>query len=276
MVDESPRRTGLLTDMNNRTVTLGCLLCLATTQLHAASDTDQRLERLERRVGHITELTLEVEGLKRENRRLQGSVEELRYQLENLQKKQRELYLDVDDRLNQLQSGGSPVSAMPVPGVDSQQPVAPVVSSSPQPVEPPVDAVPPGDPGKEEASYAAAYDLLRPEQRRYQEAIQAFELFIQQYPNGELVDNARYWLGEANYVIQNNEAALAAFRQVLDFHPQSPKAPGALLKIGYIEDAMGKDAEAKASLQRVIDDYPTSSAASMAKKRLVSMQRKEN
>ncbi len=253
--------------MNNKIVTLACLLGLSMSQAQAASDTGQRLERLERRVSHITELTLEMEGLKRENRHLQGRVEELQHLIDNLRRKQRELYLDVDERLTRLQSG-APVSA--------QTPTIPVTDVRPGPTAPPVSTVAPGDPAREEAAYAAAYDLLRPEQSRYKEAIQAFELFIRQYPNGKLTDNARYWLGEANYVTQNNKAALAAFQKVLQYHPQSPKAPGALLKIGYIHDAMGDEAAARANLQRVIDDYPTSSAVGMAKKRLVNMQRKAN
>ena len=263
--------------MNKKIIAVASLLSLAMSQAWAASETEQRLERLERRVAHITELTLEVEALKRENRRLHGSVEELRHLVDNLQKKQRELYLDVDDRLNSLQPG-APVAA-PRPGatsIDAMQPVKPVQEARPQPVKPPAGAVAPGDPAREEAAYAAAYDLLRPEQRRYQEAIGAFELFIQQYPHGKFTDNARYWLGEANYVTQNNEAALVAFQQVLEYHPQSSKVPGALLKIGYIKDAMGDEAGARASLQRVIDDYPGSSATGMAKKRLVNMQRKAN
>ncbi len=277
MVYEPSCSAGLLTDMKKRIVTVACLLWLTMPQLQAGSKTDQRLERLERRVSHITDLTLEVEGLKRENRRLQGKVEELQHHVENLQRKQRELYLDVDDRLSRLQSGAPAAASKPaVPGADALRPVKPVKKVEPKPVTPPVSTVPPGDPAREEAAYAAAYDLLRPEQRRYQEAIQAFELFIQQYPNGKFTDNARYWLGEANYVTQNNEAALAAFRQVLEYHARSPKVPGALLKIGYIEDAMGDEAAARVSLQRVIDDYPTTSAASMAKKRLVNMQRKAN
>lgn len=275
MGHEPSRSAGLLTDMNNRIVAVACLLWLTVPQVQAASDTKQRLERLERRVAHITELTLEVEALKRENRRLQGSVEELRHLVDNLQQKQRELYLDLDDRMTRMQSGDSAVAPVPAtPKLDTMKQVEPVKSTRPRPAaSAPVGTVPPGDPAREEAAYAAAYDLLRPEQRRYQEAIQAFELFIQQYPNGKFTDNARYWLGEANYVTQNNEAALIAFQQVLEYHPKSPKVPGALLKIGYIKDAMGDEAGARASLQRVIDDYPASSATGMAKKRLVTMQR---
>jgi tol-pal system protein YbgF len=277
MVYEPSCSAGLLIDMNTRIITIACLLGLTMPQLQAASDTEQRLQRLERRVSHITDLTLEVEGLKRENRRLQGSVEELQHTIDNLQRKQRELYLDVDDRLNRMLPGAPAAVPTPaMPGADAAQSVVPPKPARPVPTTPPVSTVPPGDPAKEEAAYAAAYDLLRPEQRRYQEAIQAFELFIQQYPNGKFTDNARYWLGEANYVTQNNKAAQVAFLEVLEYHPQSPKVPGALLKIGYIEDAQGDEAAARANFQRVIDDYPTSSAAGMAKKRLLNMQRKAN
>lgn len=263
--------------MYRKIITIVCLLGVSVPQLQAASAKEERLQRLERRVGLITELTLEVEGLKRENRNLQGRLEEQQHAIDNLQRKQRELYLDVDERLTSLQSGNPIPPRIPVPpGTDSGQPVTPVVDTTPESRATPVSSVPPGDPAKEEAAYAAAYDLLRPEQRRYHEAIGAFELFIRQYPNGRFADNARYWLGEANYVTQNNEAALAAFQQVLQLHPQSPKASGALLKIGYIQDAMGNTNGAKSSLQRVINDYPTSSAAGMAKKRLASMQRKSN
>ena len=75
MVNEPSCSAGLLTDMNTKIVAVACLLWLAVPQVQAASDTKQRLDRLERRVAHITDLTLEVESLKRENRRLQGSVE---------------------------------------------------------------------------------------------------------------------------------------------------------------------------------------------------------
>ncbi len=254
-------------------ITIACMLGLLIPQVQAASDTAQRLERLERRVGLITQLTLEVEGLKRENRRLQGYMEEQKHTIDNLIQKQRELYLDMDERLNSLQSGSPVATRSPaIPGTVKRQPTSPAADAAPAPVR----TVPAGDPAKEEAVYAAAYDLLRPEQRRYQEAIQAFNLFLQQYPNGKLADNARYWLGEANYVTQNNKAALSVFYQLLRRHPQSPKAPGALLKIGYIQDGMGDAAAAKRSLQRVINDYPTSSAAGMAKQRLINMQRTTN
>lgn len=249
------------------------ILGLSMSQVQAASNTAERLDRVERRVSHITALTLEVEGLKRENRRLQGRMEELQHMMDNLQRKQRDQYLDVDERLTRLQSG-APLPVTPSPSASPEQAATPPVVVPTMPVPEAASTTPPGDPAKEEAAYAAAYDLLRPEQRRYEEAIKAFERFLQQYPNGKYTDNAGYWLGEANYVTQKNEAALVAFQQLLQQYPKSPKAPGALLKIGYIQDATGKTDAAKASLNRLMQDYPTSSAAGMAKKRLENMQYK--
>ena len=120
----------------------------------------------------------------------------------------------------------------------------------------------------EKAAYDAAYDLLRPEQRRYKEAAAAFTEFLAKYPNSELAPNARYWLAEANYVTGDNTAALEAFRAVVEQYPDSPKAAGAWLKIGYILHAQGKSDEARTVLQRVIKDYPSSPAAGMARQRL--------
>ncbi len=259
-----------------RSIIIAAILGLTISQVQAASATAERLDRLERRVSLITELTLEVEGLKRENRRLQGRMEELQHLLDRMQRKQREQYLDVDERLTRLQSG-APLPASPAPTTGMRPSATDPLAAKPVPqTAEPASTVAPGDPAREEAAYAAAYDLLRPEQRRYAEAIEAFELFIQQYPNAKYTDNARYWLGEANYVTQKNDAAMAAFQQLLQQYPKSPKAPGALLKIGYIQDASGKTDAAKVSLNRLITDYPTSSAAGMAKKRLANMQHKNN
>lgn len=262
--------------MKTKIISVACAWGLLIPAAQAASDTEQRLQRLERRVGLITELTLEVEGLKRENRLLHGRVEELQHTVQKLQQKQRELYLDVDERLSRLGTGTAATVQRPIEAAAGATQVDPASPRSALPAQAATGALPPGDPAQEEAAYAAAYDLLRPEQRRYHEAIEAMQRFIKQYPDGTLTDNARYWLGEANYVIGNNDDALSAFSQVLEYHPQSPKAAGALLKIGYIQAASGNESAATVSLQRVIDDYPKSSAARMAKQRLVNMQRRIN
>jgi len=236
--------------------------------VHAADDAlEQRLQRLERRVGHITELMLEVQALKRTNRELQGQVEEQQHMLERLRKKQRELYLDLDERLGRLQ--GAP-AATPAP----EERPAEVPAARPVPGSPAArsSSSKPSRSAGERAEYDAAYASLNPSKRRYKDAINGFNAFLAKYPQSDLADNALYWLGESYYVTQDNKSALAAFDRLLKEFPDSDKVPGALLKKGYILDAMGKRKEARNTLQQVLDQYPSSSVASMAKARLKHMK----
>jgi len=239
--------------------------------VHAADDAlEQRLQRLERRVGHITELMLEVQALKRTNRELQGQVEEQQHMLERLRKKQRELYLDLDERLGHLQGGAS--TAAPAPEEQpAEAPAARPVPGSPTAPPPPARSSS-SNPAREQADYDAAYAWLHPSKRRYKDAINGFNAFIAKYPQSDLADNALYWLGESYYVTQDTKSALAAFDRLLKEFPSSDKVPGALLKKGYILDAMGKRKEARDTLQQVLDRYPSSSVASMAKARLKHMK----
>lgn len=220
---------------------------------------EQRLERLERRVDKITELTLQVDSLRRENRELRGQIELQQHQLESLERKQRDLYLDIDQRLSQLQSA---------PAAEATTPAARVEAPAPE-----ASSRPAADPKREEAEYEAAYDLLRPEQRRYAEAIEAFRAFLAKYPDGKLADNAQYWLAEASYVTQDNDTALIEFQRLVERFPESPKVPGALLKIGYIQHAAGDLEAAQATLSRVARDYPGTPAADMATQRLQRIKR---
>lgn len=254
------------------------LLLVSTAGVHAGDDAlEQRLQRLERRVGHITELMLEVQALKRSNRELQGQIEEQQHALERLRRKQRELYLDLDDRLSRLHDGAGPVAATGAEE-DYGNAVAPASTRETAPASSAPAASPAtdgtvADAAAIQAEYDKAYAYLHPSRREYKKAIAAFGAFVKKYPASDLADNALYWLGESYYVTQDNTNALKAFERVLAEYPESDKAPGALLKKGYILDAMGKRAEARKILRQVQGRYPGSSAASMAKARLKHMKK---
>ncbi|WP_456371963.1 tol-pal system protein YbgF [Thiolapillus sp.] len=256
---------------------LSSLLLAYPVSLLAGNDAlEQRLQRLERRVGHITELMLEVQALKRSNRELQGQIEEQQHALERLRRKQRELYLDLDERMNRLQGGAVAAQA---PAVDTPVDDAgskPGTETHARPVQPSAAQVI-GDaaqnPAAIQAEYDQAYAYLHPSRREYKKAIAAFQTFLKKYPASDLADNALYWLGESYYVMQDNANALKAFERVLAEYPASDKAAGALLKKGYILDAMGKRAAARDTLQQVQRRYPGSAAASMAKARLKHMKK---
>ncbi len=258
--------------MSRFSVAIVCTIVGLTVSSVVSADTAQRLELLERRVGKITELTLQVDQLRRDNRELRGIIEQLGFEMQQLERKQRDLYLDLDQRLGESGGGAvAPASAEPAAAAAPPSRVTP-------PPRAPVTTVAPKAPANVdrraiEAEYQAAYALLSPQQRRYQEAATAFDRFIEKHPNDQLTPNAHYWLGEAHYVSQNNAAALKAFEQVVEKFPDSSKAPGSLFKIGRLKQAAGDGQAATASYRRVIADYPDSPAAGLAKQRLKQLGR---
>ncbi len=238
-------------------------------QVWAQDSVESRLQRLERRVSIISDLVLQVEGLKRANRELLGRVETLEYRLQKLEKKQRELYLDLDQRISALQGEQAPTS----PHVnEGEMPPADTDTNA--------EKLPsPGKAGEvEKASrrvqreYDAAYALLQPAHRDYKKAIAAFRKFIERHPHTDLTDNAYYWLGETYYVTGDNDAALASFDALLQQFPGSEKVPGALLKKGYILQAKGRKEEARKVFRQLVRDYPDASVARMAKRRLQQLK----
>jgi len=260
----------------------------AAAPIVSGSSLEARLARVERQVGQMTDLMMQVDSLKRENQQLRGELEVQQHTIESMKQKQRDLYLDIDQRLGRVPQAPAVIPPVPArhPAADMQPIAAATVQARPAPalqqmskptpdnrrvvegVAPVAPAAEVVDLAKERASYQAAYDLLRPENQRYQEAIVALRDFITQYPASEFTPNAQYWLAEANYVTQDNASAILEFQKVVDQFPGHPKTPGALLKIGYIQHAEGKLDEARESLNQVIRTYPTSSAAGMAQQRL--------
>jgi tol-pal system protein YbgF len=124
--------------------------------------------------------------------------------------------------------------------------------------------------GSEEVMYRAAADQLRI--GRYEDAIAGFRAQLQQYPTGNLADNAQYWIGEAYYVTRQFDQAMAEFQRVPAEYPQSPKAADALLKIGYIQYERRQFAEARQTLNNLKSTWPDSPAARLADNRLRRMQ----
>jgi tol-pal system protein YbgF len=126
------------------------------------------------------------------------------------------------------------------------------------------------DAEQERQAYERAFELLK--QGRYDLAVAAFKAFVQSYPNGQYADNAQYWLGEANYVQRQFKDALKEFQAVVNNHPSSPKRPDAMLKMGYTYQELGDLDQARMTLNDVISNYPASTAARLAQKRLQDLK----
>lgn len=118
----------------------------------------------------------------------------------------------------------------------------------------------------EQAAYDDAFELLK--QSRYADAIIAFRSLISKFPNGALIDDAQYWIGEAYYVTRDFDSALDAFKAVVSQYPDSQRVPDAMLKLGYVQAELGRTDEARQTLNQVISEYPGSRVAISAETRL--------
>lgn len=175
---------------------------------------------------------------------------------------------------------GAPPPSAPQPTPDAAggslnpPPVDPLAVPAPTPVSPTpstasVDTTMIPQAGEQQA-YDAAFAALR--EGRYAESARRFSSFLEQFPNGDLADNATYWLGESYYVTQNYRIALDTFRALLNQFPDSAKAPDAALKVGYCHYELREWTEAERQLNAVMARYPNTVVARLAQSRLNALR----
>ncbi len=99
-----------------------------------------------------------------------------------------------------------------------------------------------------------------------------FEAFLKQYPNTELSDNAQFWIGETYYLKKDFERAILEYEKAIVKYPEGDKIPAASFKQALAFMELGDKANAKNLLKRVIEKYPRSEQAEMAKKKLETIK----
>jgi tol-pal system protein YbgF len=213
------------------------------------NDIDNRVQRIERVLTNqsLLELAQRIDRLQADLRTIRGEVELLQNQSEGGKTQTRNLYGDLDRRIAALETlGGVGGGSSPAPSG-----AAPEASGSAQ---------------GEQAAYDTAFNALKSSD--YPKAISGFKGFVATYPDSPLASNAQYWLGEAYYVTREYQSAIAAFEKVATGWPDSRKAPDALVKIGFTQAALGRNADARATLEDVTRRYPGTEAAQLATERL--------
>lgn len=210
-----------------------------------------------------------VEMLQYELQQLRGQVEELSYHLERLKKDQKQRYLDLDRRIVSLSTPPQVIDDSQVSDTKSETSEADLTSAplgSSIALDQAVVIQEAYDPEIEKLAYKAAFGLIR--ERQYDASIEALLTFLNDFPEGVLVGNAHYWLGEV-YMVQG-DASLAAqsFEYVIREFPDHRKTPDALYKAGVAYQNVGNNNKANQLLQRVLQEYPDSSAARLAQERV--------
>jgi len=243
-----------------------------------------------------------VQELRRELAELRDNVEVQRNELKKLRERQRQLYDDLDYRLRQKEQGSSTTSMQQTGsqdqasvsqqgqadgqlGVSGEQQQDGARQSRPETGQgtqtaarrqgeqqegrqarsvPRQQAVVASS--EEQAAYDDAFELLK--QSRYNDAIIDFRSMIEEFPDGALVDDAQYWIGEAYYVTRDFQNSREAFNAVVNRYPDSQRVPEAMLKLGYVQAELGELEQARQTLNEVISRYPGSRVAISAETRL--------
>ena len=225
-----------------------------------------------------TDLTLRLENLQSEIRSLSTGIEEYKELLkrpskemdrfkedmegrwrgwEERRKTQEERIKEIEDRLKGLDGKTAGSTSKPM---ESER----LASTKEVPTELKGVSTGMGD------IYKDAYETFH--KGDLEGARRKFEAFLKQYPNTELSDNAQYWIGETYYLKQDFERAILEYEKAIVKYPEGDKIPGALFKQALAFLDLGDKANARNLLKRVIEKYPRSEQAEMAKKKLETIK----
>lgn len=224
------------------------------------------------------EVLSRLEQLQQEVQQLRGNVEEQSQIINDIKKRQANIYSDLDQRLQMLSTGADQNNSDSELNVQNEQATDNNLAIE-QPIDSSQNSVTDDIPinkvdnevlvKNEKELYKTAYELLR--NGHNTRAIMEFKSFLEKFPNGEFSDNSQYWLGEAYKVNQDLNSSKAAFTKVITDFPSSTKVSDSLLKLGYIELEQKNIAKARDYLTRVTASYPDTTAAHLARKKLMQM-----
>lgn len=114
--------------------------------------------------------------------------------------------------------------------------------------------------------YMEAYKIFK--ENKFTDAREKFEALLEDYPENEYSDNARFWIGESYYKEKNYAEAILAYDELLKKNPESNKVPGAYLKQALAFYELKEEELGKITLEILIEKFPDSEQAKIAKKKL--------
>lgn len=233
-------------------------------------DLQVRLARLEAVLQGQGLLTLynDVQSLKDQVARLNGMSEVQGHQIDQMDRRQIDLYQNLDQRiaaqalvLEKLKTQES--GTEPTPPAASTPPVANAAAPAVGPAAVPKVV-------NETQVYEAA--LARFKKGDYRGAADDFRAFQKNFPTSSLAANAQFWVGYSLYLLKDYKTSIVEMRRLLQSHPKTLKAPDALLTIASCEVELNQLTSAKTTLRELVKQYPHSTAAGIARKRLELLQ----
>jgi tol-pal system protein YbgF len=255
-------------------------------------DLNIRVQRLEQSMGKdsgrgsLAELNARLDELRVQVGRLSGRLDEQEHRLGRRQQPAAALPTEGEDRPEAGISAGAsasptgevePTPNIEIPRGETSDKLAKASPPPPLPPPPPPPEVPKGVPpiqpppsqNPEKAAFDSAFDLFQKNQ--FANARQQFQGFMRQYPQSSMADSALYWIGECYYSERQYQNSIETFQQVLNRYPSGNKTPNAMLKQAAAFQQIGDRTAARILYERLIDQFPRSPQAQIAKQKLKQM-----
>ena len=228
-------------------ITVALLLCMSVIAC-----SNKRLDRLERRMSTDVEdlrttqanHTAHFDEIRQELRELRGSIEELNYASQG----------KVKEFEKTLQKLGRRVP--PPPGVPEN-----LLTADEDRIRP--------IPGADAEVYRDALAALRTGEFTASKSL--FQTFIDGNPGTSFTDNALFWKGIASSKLSLRQEAVLSFSEVFQTYPAEDMAAPALYFLSGVLLQSGDTEDAILTLEKLLEDYPSSSFGEQAQARLSSL-----
>ena len=193
----------------------------------------------------LLDLQGQIEVLNGDIRKLRGQNEELAHGLQEAEKRSKDFYVDLDTRLRHFESAEEQAIKIGLPVADPSDPNDPAISNR---------------------AIESAYALFKGGDN--ENAIKSFREFIGAHSDSVHIPNAKLWLGDALYKLNNYKGAMDVYQALLESTPDLPRAADVLFSIAVCQRELKMVLTEKKTLKELVEKYPTSEAAAKAKKRL--------
>ena len=268
----------------------GCALQATVVDLETDLDTlkkhqqalQQRLEVTEKAVRdqpapkNQGELASKIDGMTSELQALSGKLEENGHQLSGLTQKMDDQSFRLHEALNRLEALEARLSTLEKTVASAGEGTRGQAQGAPSdrsllPGRSLDGSLPRGSGGitPTEAYNLAYNDYLK---GNYDLAIMGFQNFLQQFSTSTQVPHALYWLGESYYGKKDYAKSIDWFERVMREYPRSEKAASSQLKEGYAYLELGDRTQGKQALKRVVEQFPFTTEADLAKSRLAELK----
>ena len=265
--------------MLKRAIWIGAAFFLVATGPAAASvrsdvrDLQERMNRAEQSLAGQSAATVRISQLEREIQMLTGRIEELTFQLD-----QANMRLDAvsaalagdgagggagaaESGLAFGAPGGAPAASGGPVDLTAGDPIADEISRSQAPAASNAfagDVTLPLDPS---AAFTYASQFLL--QGDYPRAKEAFELYLEAFPNHSRTADAQFRLGDIHLALGDNAAAADAFIAHIRNYPNDPRAAEAYLKLGTAFSRLERPDEACTVFQTLKTKFPNAAGPVM-------------